>query len=101
MFSRNKQPPIKSLIAEGSRIDGNVQFTDGLRIDGEVVGDVRAASYGHTLGGSVGLAMVEGEHLEEHSLGEGNWEVDIAGRRYPATVSLRPFYDPRMERIKL
>ncbi|MBP6228785.1 MAG: GcvT family protein [Pseudomonadales bacterium] len=69
--------------------------------DGVAVGDVRAASYGHTLGGSVGLAMVEGEHLEEHSLGEGNWEVDIAGRRYPATVSLRPFYDPRMERIKL
>ncbi|WP_119965228.1 bactofilin family protein [Simplicispira lacusdiani] len=42
MFSRNKQPPIKSLIAEGSRIDGNVHFTDGLRIDGVVVGDVRA-----------------------------------------------------------
>lgn len=42
MFSRNKQPPIKSLIAEGSRIDGNVHFTDGLRIDGVVIGDVRA-----------------------------------------------------------
>jgi glycine cleavage system aminomethyltransferase T len=28
--------------------------------DGEVVGDVRAASYGHTLGGAVGLAMVSG-----------------------------------------
>ena len=37
MFSRNKQPPIKSLIAEGSRIEGNVHFTDGLRIDGEPV----------------------------------------------------------------
>ena len=44
MFSRNMQPPLKSLIAEGSRIEGNVHFTDGLRIDGEVVGDVRAAS---------------------------------------------------------
>ena len=39
MFSRNKQPPIKSLIAEGSRIEGNVLFTDGSRIDGEVVGE--------------------------------------------------------------
>lgn len=26
--------------------------------NGEVVGDVRAGSYGHTLGGAVGLAMV-------------------------------------------
>lgn len=44
MFSRKKQPPIKSLIAQGTRIEGNVLFTDGLRIDGEVVGDVRAAA---------------------------------------------------------
>jgi len=42
MFSRKKQPPIKSLIAQGTRIDGNVLFTDGMRIDGEAVGDVRA-----------------------------------------------------------
>ncbi|RYF70523.1 MAG: polymer-forming cytoskeletal family protein [Comamonadaceae bacterium] len=44
MFSRKKQPPIKSLIAQGTRIEGNVLFTDGLRIDGEVVGEVRAAA---------------------------------------------------------
>ena len=43
MFSRKKQPPIKSLIAQGTRVEGNVQFSEGLRIDGEVVGDVRAA----------------------------------------------------------
>ena len=30
----------------------------------------------------------------------GEWEVDIAGRRYPAKVSLRPIYDPGMERVK-
>ena len=52
--------------------------------DGVAVGDVRAASYGHTLGGSVGLAMVEGEHLEEHSL-----------------YGARTLGYPRMERIKL
>ena len=42
MFNKKKQPAIKSLIAEGSRITGNITFTDGLRIDGEVHGDVRA-----------------------------------------------------------
>jgi cytoskeletal protein CcmA (bactofilin family) len=42
MFRKKKQPPIKSLIADGSRIEGNFKFTDGLRIDGEVIGDVRA-----------------------------------------------------------
>ncbi len=43
MFGKKKQPPIKSLIAQGSCIEGNLKFTDGLRIDGEVIGDIRAA----------------------------------------------------------
>ncbi len=42
MFNKQKQPPIKSLIADGSQITGNYVFTDGLRVDGTVVGDVRA-----------------------------------------------------------
>jgi cytoskeletal protein CcmA (bactofilin family) len=41
--SKKKQPPIKSLIAQGTRIDGNVLFHDGLRIDGDVVGDIKAS----------------------------------------------------------
>jgi cytoskeletal protein CcmA (bactofilin family) len=42
MFNKKKQPAIKSLIADGSRITGHIIFTDGLRIDGEVHGDIRA-----------------------------------------------------------
>ncbi len=43
MFGKKKQPPIKSLIAQGTRIEGNVLFHDGLRVDGEVAGDIRAS----------------------------------------------------------
>jgi cytoskeletal protein CcmA (bactofilin family) len=43
VFNRKKQPPIKSLIAQGSRIEGNLLFGEGLRVDGEVVGDIRAS----------------------------------------------------------
>lgn len=61
--------------------------------DGIEVGYVRSASYGHTLGGAVGLAMVEaGEPLTADWIGAGTWTVDVAGVRYPATVSLRPRY---------
>ncbi len=42
MFNKRKQPPIKSLIAHGSHIAGNITFTDGLRIDGTLVGDILA-----------------------------------------------------------
>ena len=68
---------------------------------GVPVGYIRAASYGHTLGGAVGLAMVEAEQpVDAAYLEQGTWEVDVAGRRIPARVSLRPLYDPKMARIK-
>ena len=69
--------------------------------DGEPVGYVRAASYGHTLGGAVGLAMVEARQpVTQAYLDEGVWEVDIAGRRYPAVTSIKPLYDPEMKRVR-
>ena len=42
MFGKKKQPPIRTLIGEGTVIQGELRFTDGLRIDGEVQGDVVA-----------------------------------------------------------
>jgi cytoskeletal protein CcmA (bactofilin family) len=42
VFSKKKQPPIRTLIGEGTQIQGELRFTDGLRIDGEVIGDVIA-----------------------------------------------------------
>ena len=68
--------------------------------NGVPVGDVRSAAYGHTLGGSVGLAMVEGDPVDLAWLEEGTWEVDIAGKIYPAEVSLKPMYDPGMVKIR-
>ncbi len=69
--------------------------------NGEPVGYIRAASYGHTLGGAVGLAMVASDCTASKSwLDEGDWVVDIAGRRCPAIVSLRPMYDPDNRRIR-
>lgn len=60
--------------------------------DGVPVGDVRAASYGWTLGAAVGIASVEaGEPVMAEWVDAGRWEVDIAGRRHPARVSLDAF----------
>ncbi|NMM11626.1 MAG: polymer-forming cytoskeletal protein [Polaromonas sp.] len=49
MFGIKKQPPIKSLIAEGSCIEGNLKFTDGLRVDGKVIGDIRSSEGGASI----------------------------------------------------
>jgi len=73
-----------------------------IRRDGVDVGYVRAASYGHTLGGAVGLAMVERADgpVTAQWLAEGEWTVEIVDRRHPCTVSLRPLHDPTNDRIK-
>jgi len=69
--------------------------------EGRAVGYVRSASYGHTLGGAVGLVMVEaGKPVTDDHLDSGTWEVEIAGERFPARLSRRPLYDPRSERVR-
>lgn len=42
-WNRKKQPPIRSLIGEGVVLKGSVDFSDGMRIDGEVIGDLMSA----------------------------------------------------------
>jgi 4-methylaminobutanoate oxidase (formaldehyde-forming) len=73
-----------------------------IRRDGRPVGYIRAASYGHTVGGAVGLAMIEaGEPLDQGWLDRGTWEIEIAGKRHPCVASLKPLYDPESKRIKM
>ena len=69
---------------------------------GVEVGYMRAASYGHTLGGAVGLAMAYNADgpVDQSWLDSGEWTVDVAGVRYPAVASLRPLYDPGNVRIR-
>jgi cytoskeletal protein CcmA (bactofilin family) len=43
-FSKRRQAPIRTLIGEGTALRGDIHFTDGLRIDGEVHGDIVAQS---------------------------------------------------------
>jgi 4-methylaminobutanoate oxidase (formaldehyde-forming) len=69
--------------------------------DGERVGENRNGAYAFTLGGAVGLAIVEREHdITDDWLASGTWELDIVGERYPARISLEPMYDPKRLRIK-
>jgi 4-methylaminobutanoate oxidase (formaldehyde-forming) len=73
-----------------------------VRRDGAPKGYIRAASYGHTLGGAVGLAMIAAdEPVTKAWLAAGTWDVEIAGRTYPAKLSLAPLYDPKNLRVKV
>lgn len=71
MFAKKKQPPIKSLIAQGTRIEGSVFFHDGLRIDGEVVGDLRASDAQPSLLVVSETAVVTGQIHADHVIING------------------------------
>ncbi len=81
--------------------DALMYHAEVLHRNGVAVGYLRAASYGHTLGGAVGLAMVEPNCIVDAAyLAGGQWTVDIAGTHYPAIVSLKPLYDATNQRIR-
>jgi 4-methylaminobutanoate oxidase (formaldehyde-forming) len=76
--------------------------TEPILLDGEYVGQIFSAGYGHTLCCAVGIGFVRlaGPALSQ-AVSSVGWEVEIALKRYPIEVSLKGFYDPRSERPRL
>ena len=69
--------------------------------DDEIVGYITSGMYGHTLGGAVGLGYVNHEDgVNADFVKSGRYEIEVAGKRVPATASLRPMYDPTSSRIR-
>jgi cytoskeletal protein CcmA (bactofilin family) len=71
MFGKQKQPPIRTLIGEGTVISGELRFADGLRIDGEVVGDVIATGEGYSILVISEKARITGKVIAGHVIVNG------------------------------
>jgi cytoskeletal protein CcmA (bactofilin family) len=80
MFNKKKQPAIKSLIADGSEIVGNISFTDGLRIDGIVSGNVLAKDTASSMLVISETAQVTGEVVADHIIVNGNVKGPVHAR---------------------
>jgi len=66
-----------------------------------IVGCIRSGMYGHTLGAAIGLGYVESPTGQvPGEIGADEFEIEIAGIRYPATASLQPMFDPENRRIR-
>jgi glycine cleavage system aminomethyltransferase T len=63
---------------------------------GAPVGYVTSADFGYSLGRSIAYAWVPPENA-----GVGDrLEIEYFGRRYPATVTEEPLFDPAMKRMR-
>jgi 4-methylaminobutanoate oxidase (formaldehyde-forming) len=58
--------------------------------------------FGHTVGAALGLGYIANRDgvASDEWIRSGRYEVEVAMRRVPARISLRPFYDPAGERVR-
>jgi cytoskeletal protein CcmA (bactofilin family) len=71
MFGKKKQPPVRSLIDKGTQIRGDLKFTDGMRVDGYVVGNIRADDDSTSIIVIGESAVIEGDVYSDHVIING------------------------------
>ena len=85
---------------ETGGIPPHLHHNEPILRNGEIVGSVTSGAYGHRIGASLGMGYVEcAGGVAPDWIASGEWEVEIAWKRYPAKLQLRPWYDPKGERV--
>jgi glycine cleavage system T protein len=68
-----------------------------------IVGSITSGMYGHTLDASLGMGYVsrpDGAPCSRDDILNATYEVEVAGRRIPAAISLDAWYDPKSTRVR-
>lgn len=80
MFGKKETAEIKTLIAQGTRIHGDLKFGHGLRVDGEVYGAIHADAGGSSLLVISEGAVVEGGLKADHVIINGTVKGPVEAR---------------------
>lgn len=69
--------------------------------DGERVGWLGSAGYGHSLGRPIGLGYVSSKDgVDDAYLSSGSYELEVRTRRVPVTLHVKPPFDPSGARAR-
>ena len=71
MFNKKKQPPLKSLIAGGTLLTGDMSFSEGLRVECQVTGNLSAQESSPSILVIAETAVVDGEVRADHIIING------------------------------
>lgn len=70
--------------------------------DGEIVGNITSGAFGHSLGAAIGLGYVtHPQCMDSAFVCAGDYQIEVAGERYPARAACTPLYDPTNSRMRL
>ncbi len=103
---RKTQPvPKKRMVAmaleDNSEQAPMIYHEEPIYRDGEIVGSTTSGAWGHRVEKSLGLGYVRHpDGVTADWLRTGEWEIELAWRRYPISVQLQAFYDPNGERTR-
>ncbi len=91
---------IVSLVIDAAHT--NVWGNELILRNGEPIGFITSAAFGHSIGKPVALGLITRADgpADRAWIDEGRYEIDLAGERYAATVSLKAPYDPDSQRVK-
>jgi 4-methylaminobutanoate oxidase (formaldehyde-forming) len=68
--------------------------------DGKIIGPVTSGNYGHFLGGAIGMGYVPCKGQTDADILNSKYEIEVAGQRHEAEISLSPMHDPKSERVR-
>jgi len=81
--------------------DGISYHEEPIYRDGLIVGRTTSGMYGHYVGSNIAMGYVINQSgATPDWIKQGDYEIEIACKRYKVEASLRAFYDPEMTRIK-
>jgi 4-methylaminobutanoate oxidase (formaldehyde-forming) len=97
-LERRRRSPLARRLAQFTLDDENplLYHNEPVYQDGRLVGRIASGMFGHTIRRAIGLGYVAADVAID-----GPFEIEIAGRRWPARAHLRPVYDPGGARVRM
>lgn len=80
MFNKKKQPPLRSLIAEGARVSGDIFYSDGLRVECEIFGNIHPNNSNPSILVISEFAVVVGSISADHIIVNGRIQGNVMAR---------------------
>jgi glycine cleavage system T protein len=70
--------------------------------DGELISENTHGAYSHVYGRSIGMCyLTRADGIDDAWIMAGKYEINVAGKRYPIRIHLKPIYDPKSQRIRM
>ena len=80
MFNKKKQPPLKSLVEKGARVAGDIFFSDGIRIECEIAGNITAIDHQASILVIAESASIVGNITADHIIINGSIKGAVTAR---------------------